>query len=369
MGAASLPPEDLLTPCAVYCYNRKPYDNVSASAPMNLKSLARTLGISKTTVSRALNGYPEVNVLTRERVLKAAKEAGYEANPMARSLAVGRTNVFGIIYPLRPSDLGDPMFLDVVGGMSAALEKRKMNLIIAPVSSTNELLSYQHMVRGRRVDGLVVSRTLVHDERIDYLIKAGFPFVAHGRTELKQAYAWFDYDNEAGIGLACGHLFAHGHRRIALISAPLDLNFAAQRRSSFVACMQQAGLAVDPQYLPSDSIDRRTGYQAMQQLLACSPRPTAVIVDNHLSGVGALRALLDAGIEVGKDMSVIVWGSIQDRLMSLELTTIDQPDPSLAGAKMTEMLSALVDGTPPEQLQVLWQPVLLPGETVGPCPD
>ena len=72
---------------------------------MNLKSLARNLGISKTTVSRALNGYPEVNVLTRERVLAAAKEAGYEPNPMARSLAVGRTNEFGIIYPLLPSDL------------------------------------------------------------------------------------------------------------------------------------------------------------------------------------------------------------------------------------------------------------------------
>ncbi|RSZ59359.1 LacI family DNA-binding transcriptional regulator [Massilia atriviolacea] len=335
---------------------------------MNLKSLARTLGISKTTVSRALNGYPEVNVHTRERVLAAAKEAGYEANPMARSLAVGRTNVFGIIYPLLPSDLGDPMFLGVVGGMSAALEKSKMNLIIAPVSPQNELPSYEQMVRGRRVDGLVVSRTLVHDERIAYLVKKGFPFVAHGRTELKQAYAWFDYDNEAGIGLACAHLIEHGHRRIALVSAPLELNFACQRKNSFIACMTQAGLAVDPRHLVENTLDRRTGYQAMQELLACSPRPSAVIVDNHLSGVGAVRALLDAGIDIGKDMSVIVWGSIEDSLVGSNVTTIDQPGPTEAGAKMTEMLSALVAGTPPAQLQVLWQPVLLPGATVGRCP-
>ncbi|ATQ73599.1 LacI family transcriptional regulator [Massilia violaceinigra] len=334
---------------------------------MNLKSLARTLGISKTTVSRALNGYPEVNVHTRERVLAAAKEAGYEANPMARSLAVGRTNVFGIIYPLLPSDLGDPMFLGVVGGMSAALEKSKMNLIIAPVSPKNELPSYEQMVRGRRVDGLVVSRTLVHDERIAYLVKKGFPFVAHGRTELKQPYAWFDYDNEAGIGLACAHLIEHGHSRIALVSAPLELNFACQRKNSFIACMQAAGLAVDPRHLVDNTLDRRTGYQAMQELLACSPRPTAVIVDNHLSGVGAVRALLDAGIEIGKDMSVIVWGSIEDSLVGSNVTTIDQPGPNEAGAKMTEMLSALVAGTPPAQLQVLWQPVLLPGATVGRC--
>ncbi len=335
---------------------------------MNLNSLARTLGISNTTVSRALNGYPEVNVLTRERVLAAAKEAGYEANPMARSLAVGRTNVFGIIYPLLPSDLGDPMFLGVVGGMSAALEKSKMNLIIAPVSPQNELPSYEQMVRGRRVDGLIVSRTLVHDERIAYLVKKGFPFVAHGRTQLKQPYAWFDYDNQAGIRLACEALFAHGHQRIALISAPLQFNFACQRRDSFEECMREAGLAVDPRYLAGNSLDRRTGYQAMQDLLACSPRPTAVIVDNHLSGVGAVRALLDAGIEIGRDVSVIVWGSIEDSLVGANVTTVDQPNPNGAGARMTEMLSALVAGTAPGELQVLWQPVLLAGATVGRCP-
>ena len=336
---------------------------------MNLKSLARALGISKTTVSRALNGYPEVNVHTRARVLAAAKEAGYEANPMARSLAVGRTNVFGIIYPLLPSDLGDPMFLSVVGGMSAALEKSKMNLIIAPVSAQNELPSYEQMVRGRRVDGLVVGRTLVHDERVAYLVKKGFPFVTHGRTELAQPYAWFDYDNEAGIGLATACLLAHGHRRIALISAPLELNFARQRKNSFIACMSEAGLAVDPQYLVDNTLDRRTGYQAMQQLLACTPRPSAVIVDNHLSAVGAVRALLDAGIEIGKEISVIVWGSIEDSLVGSNVTTIDQPDAGGAGAKMIEMLSALLAGTPPSELQVLWQPVLLPGSTVGYCPD
>jgi LacI family transcriptional regulator len=334
---------------------------------MNLKSLANLLGISKTTVSRALNGYPEVNGRTRERVVAAAKAAGYQPNPMARSLAVGRTNVFGIIYPLLPTDLGDPMFLDVVGGMSEALELAKMNLIIAPVSPQNEQPSYQQIVRGRRVDGLVVGRTLVHDERIAYLSKSGFPFVAHGRTVMKAPYAWFDYDNAAGIKLALDCLLGRGHQRIALLSAPLELNFAAQRRDSFVAAMNAAGLAVDPRYLIPDTLDRRTGYQGMQQLLACSPRPTAVIVDNHLSGVGAVRALLDAGVTIGKEISVIVWGSMADTLAGSNVTTIDQPEPRRAGARMVEMLQAIIDGTPPGELHELWQPVLLPGETVGPC--
>ena len=270
-----------------------------------------------------------------------------------------------MIYPLQPSDLGDPMFLGVVGGMAAALEKSKMNLIIAPVSAQNELPSYQQMVRGRRVDAPVVSRTLVHDPRIAYLLKAGFPFIAHGRTHIKQPYAWFDYDNDAGIRLACERLLGLGHERIGLIGAPLEFNFARQRRDSFTACMQRASLAVDPLHLVADTLDRRSGYQAMQQLLATSPRPTAVIVDNHLSGVGAVRALLDAGVGIGTGMSVIVWGSVEDTLVGSNVTTIDQPGADKAGAKMVEMLSAVVHGADPAALQVLWQPALLAGSSVG----
>jgi LacI family transcriptional regulator len=335
---------------------------------MNLKNLADALGVSKTTVSRALNGYPEVNARTRERVLAAARESGYVANPLARSLAVGRTNVFGIIYPLLPSDLGDPMFLSVVGGMSAALEHDGKNLIIAPVSPHKELPSYEQMVRARRVDGLVVGRTRVHDERIAFLAKHKFPFVAHGRTESPTPYAWFDYDNEAGMRLACDHLLALGHQRIALISAPLELNFARQRSDSFGACMRRAGLAVDPAHLVDNSLDRRAGYQAMQQLLASSPRPSAVIVDNHLSAVGAVRALLDAGIALGREMSVIVWGGIEDSLLGTNLTKIDLPDIDKAGAKLAAMLTAVVGGADPAKVNELWQPVLVPGESVGPCP-
>lgn len=336
---------------------------------MNLARLANHLGMSKTTVSRALNGYPEVNVRTRERVLKAAKEVGYQANPMARSLALGRTNVFGIIYPLLPTDLGDPMFLDVVAGMSAALEAVNKNLIIAPVSPAAEQPAYQQIVRGRRVDGLVVGRTLVRDERVAFLSKAKFPFVAHGRTELNAPYAWFDYDNEAGIRMAMERLLGLGHQRVALISAPLELNFARQRKDSFIAALAAAGLAADPRYLIDNTLDRRSGYQAMQQLLACSPRPTAVIVDNHLSGVGAVRALLDAGMEIGKDTSMIVWGSMADTLAGANVTTIDQPDPRKAGARMVEMLLALINGTPAAELQELWQPVLQEGSTVGPVTE
>ena len=332
---------------------------------MNLKSLARSLGISKTTVSRALNGYPEVNARTRERVLAAAQAAGYEANPMARSLAVGRTNVFGLIYPTGASDLGDPMFLNVVGGISAALEPLRRHLIIAPVNGSNEVGAYEQMVRSRRVDGLVVSRTQVNDGRIAYLAQAGFPFVAYGRTTLDQPYAWLDVDHAGGIQAALTHLREHGHERIGFLGAPQQYHFAAARRAAFDAGMAAAGLHVHPGHATEGGMDARTGYQAMSHLLQSSPRPSAVIVDNHLSGSGVVRALLDAGLVPGRDLSVVVWGGLEDNLLDLAVTAIEPADPELVGAKLVEMLSALVGGTPAAELQCELPVTLRPGATVS----
>lgn len=331
---------------------------------MNLKSLAKNLGVSETTVSRALNGYPEVSERTRQRVLAAAEAVGYRPNPMARSLASGRTNVIGIIHALQPNDLADPMFMQIVGGAVDALEAKQMDLIMAPVSPQHEMRAYQHMVKERRVDGLIVGRTHLYDERIAYLAQRGLPFVAHGRTRVNAPHAWFDYDNEAGMRLAVQHLLAHGHQKIALISAPLTMNFARQRFDSFQFNLQAAGLTPNPALLIENTNDRRSGYLAMQRILNTQPRPSAVIIDNHMSGVGAVRALLDAGVMIGRQMSVIVWGKMEDSLAGYHVTTIDQPHPDRAGAKMIEMLLELQKGRPPTELQELWAPVLLPGETV-----
>jgi LacI family transcriptional regulator len=143
------------------------------------------------------------------------------------------------------------------------------------------------------------------------------------------------------------------------------MNFAAQRRASFLATRAAAGLSPDPRHLVDDCIDRRAGHAAAQALLAATPRPTAIVVDNHLAGVGAVRALLDAGIAIGRDISLIVWGSMADTLAGIDVTTIDQPSPRAAGARMADMLLALINGKPAASLHELWQPTLLAGATVA----
>jgi LacI family transcriptional regulator len=335
---------------------------------MNLKDLAQNLGMSQTTVSRALNGYPEVSAQTRERVIAAAAAAGYRPNPVARRLATGRADAIGIIYPLMAADLGDPYFLEVVGGMTEVLGKADMDLMIASASQGDEVRTYERMIEGRRIDGMVVARTKLDDPRLQYLMKKRIPFVAYGRSNLPGPYAWFDLDTEAGVRIAVERLVSLGHRRIALLSGPPELFFVQQGRKGYLGAMADAGLQVDPSYMVDGELNSVGGHTRMMRLLACSPRPTAVVVDNQICGVGAMRALLDAGIAIGSDMSIIINdGSPPDPLMGYNVTATESAKPHAIGIKIIELMLALLNGEPLENLQVLWKPVLKVGNSDGPC--
>ena len=141
---------------------------------VNLKALSDALGLSRTTVSRALNGYDDVSEATRERVARAAREMGYVADPTARRLATGRADVIGIVYPFGAGDLGDPRFGEVVAGITERLAERNLDFIIASARPNAELDTYRRIVDGKLVDGLIVARTRVDDPRIAYLQKSAF---------------------------------------------------------------------------------------------------------------------------------------------------------------------------------------------------
>ncbi|MBL8507833.1 MAG: substrate-binding domain-containing protein [Chitinimonas sp.] len=337
---------------------------------MDLKALAAHLNLSATTVSRALNGYSDVSAKTRQRVVEAAQALGYQPNPVARSLAMGRANAIGIVYPLEADDVADPRFLQVVSGLTEGLMEVNMDLLLASATHKGELDTYDRLVHGRRVDAFIVARTLCQDERIDYLQQAGVPFLAYGRSADCQAYPWFDFDNEAGSVLAVARLAGLGHRHIGYIHASLHYNFAHQRHAGFLRGMAEAGLPVASPWLLQAGLARRSGYQAMIGLLDQPQRPRAVIVDNNLAGVGAVRALLDRGIVMGRDISVIVYDGIPpDTLLTQHITSVVQPTQHSTGKHMATLMSRLLAGGHPlSELQMLCQPELQAGDSDGPAP-
>ena len=333
---------------------------------MNLRQLSALLKLSPTTVSRALNGFPEVSAETRERVREAAALHGYRANTVARRLATGRTDSIGIIYPFEPTDLGDPVFLDIIAGVTEGLGEAGMDLVIVSASRENEMDTYQRVVSGGRVDGLIVARTLVTDPRLQFLQEKDFPFVAHGRSELARPYAWFDYDNEVGMRLAVERLLSLGHRRIASISAPLAMNFAAQRRTGFLAGLAECEVECPAEYLVEGGLTPQHGVEAMQSLLALPEPPTAVVVDNNVAAVGVMQCLRHAGLRAGHDLSIIVFGGLPSfHGEETDISAVVQPQPRHAGHMLARLMLARLAGKAPEELTCLWEPLLADGSSTA----
>jgi LacI family transcriptional regulator len=252
--------------------------------------------------------------------------------------------------------------------MSERFAQSGLDLLIISAAPNAELAAYERAIAGRRVDAFVVARTRVDDERLALLHASGTPFVAYGRSaRFTPPYAWFDFDNVAGGRIGAERLIRFGHRRIGYLGAPSSYNFAAQRFEGFSAALRDSGLALDPASVLTAALDRRSGYGAMQQLLASAEPPTAMFIDNHLAGVGAAHAAINAGLELGRDLSVIVYDGLgPDSVIRQSITSIDQPTPTLAGAVLADLVLARLRGEAPDALQRLFMPTLRAAHSDGP---
>ncbi len=341
---------------------------------MDLKQLAQELGLSMTTVSRALNGYPEVAARTRDRVIAAAREHGYRPNANARRLATGKTESVGLILPLGFDRFADPFYLDLVAGIGERLQRAGIDLLVtAAASETDEMRAYQRFVDGGRVDCLVLPLTRSNDPRIAYLQDRGAPFVVYGRTEAAKPYAYLDIDNEAAFDAATTRLLDKGHRRIALINERTDFNFARHRDAGYRAALARAGVPVDPALVAVAAMTDDTADHATRALMAMADPPTALLVGGGRATVGVLRALQDLGLAAGRDVALIGFaddprGFVGVTPAGLTVTHMVQPTRRCA-ERLADMALAIMDGADESGLQELWLPDFVVGDTDCPPPQ
>jgi LacI family transcriptional regulator len=350
-------------------YKRKLGVRTFGNFEVNIKQLAKTLELSISTVSRALNGYTDVNAQTRLRVQEAAATFGYQADAGARRLVRGSTDAIGMVYASSVDSLGNPQFADMTHGLSKCLETSRMDLLLAVAEDDHEVHIYDRLFKGGRVDAVVVPNTRVQDNRITYLQSKGHPFVAYGRTQSSADYSWVDFDNDHCSELAVEHLWALGHRSFAYVHADLELNYAFERHRGFQRAIATAGLQCPLSHVIGDVIDRRTGAQAVKQLLALPNFPTAIVVDNNLGGVGVLQGLMDAGLKVGHDVSVVVHGDIPVNFLNtgLLVTTVQQPTPRETGADLAALVLKVLSKPQDGPYHILKKSALVVGTTSGPA--
>lgn len=279
---------------------------------MNLKELATLLGLSQTTVSRALNGYPEVSETTRARVLAAAKTHHYRPSNRAKALATGRSMAIGHVLPTSTShELVNPIFADFIAGASETYTQAGYDLVLSVVGEAEEEARYRDLAAKRIVDGLIVQAPSPDDRRIPLLKEIGIPFVVHGRaSEIDTDYAWVDINNLRAFRRATDFLLDLGHRRIALINGLETLDFAVRRRTGFEEGLADRGLSPDPALMVSGEMTEQFGYRSARTLLALPDPPTAILTSSTIIAFGVRRAIDEQGRKLGRDLSLITYDDV-----------------------------------------------------------
>ncbi|AFZ69734.1 substrate-binding domain-containing protein [Deinococcus peraridilitoris] len=336
---------------------------------MNLKRLSHHLGLSATTVSRALAGYNDVNEETRQRVIEAAREFNYQPNRAAQRLRLGKSDAIGLVLPVPPQQFASPFFSELIAGIGEVLAQAGLDLLVtACPPGPQETEYYRRMIQGKRVDGAIVVRTRVHDERVTFLQTAGVPFVTHGRTKTNVPYAYLDVDGERGFYEAARFLLELGHTRIALINAPEPLSIHAVRHAGYVRALRETGLELNPALLFTGDLDEVGGHRAAEVLLKGPNPPTAFLCVNDLTAFGVMHGVADLGLQVGKDVSVIGYEDLPfARYSNPPLTTLSTSSRK-AGQHLARMQLQLLSGVSPAELQELWAPELVLRASHAPVP-
>ncbi len=341
---------------------------------MKLKELSTLLGLSPTTVSRALNGYPEVSEETRARVVAAANRHHYRPNARAIRLATGRAMAIGhVIAVSTKNEIVNPVFADFIAGAGETYSRRGYDMLLSVVNDADEAQAYRELKSRGTVDGVIVHAPRAADHRIALLHEIGLPFVVHGRaTGAPLPYTWLDVNNRRAFQRATDFLLDLGHRRIALINGLEFMDFALRRRAGYEAALQDRGLTPDPALMHSDEMTETYGFRAASKLLDLAEPPTAFLVSSMIPAIGVRRAVQDRGLKLGRDVSVVTHDDVLSYLRNgddVPIFTATRSSVREAGRLAAEMLlDRIAHPDQPPQTRML-EAELMVGQSTGPAPQ
>lgn len=343
---------------------------------MNLRELAESLGLSQTTVSRALNGYPEVREETRRRVEAAARAANYAPNSRARRLATGRSMAIGHVMTLSGrEEMVNPIFSDFLAGAGEVYAREGYDLLLSMAPRGGAERAYRQMASNGSIDGVMIQGPKDHDPRIALMQELGVPFLVHGRSAGMDGYSWLDVANIRGFRRATEFLLDLGHRRIALINGPEVYDFASRRRKGFEEALAARGLSPDPDLMTQGLMTEGYGYEAAGKLLDRTDAPTAFLVSSVVPAIGVRRAAGERGMRLGRDVSLICHDDALSYLGN-EATAAPGGPPftatrssiRAAGRRCAEILIARIADPDAPPTQELWEAELTLGRSTGPAP-
>ncbi len=328
---------------------------------VTIRDIAKHLNLSIGAVSRALDGYPDISAETRSRVQQAARELGYVPNRAARQLRRQRTDTIGFVLPAQTPRFSDPFFSEFLAGLGDEAARNRLDLIISSASAAEEAEQrlYQSWVQGQRVDGMVLNRVRLQDWRVQYMTGAHFPFSGLEFSRDGADYPGVEVEAVESTAALVAHLARRGFKRMGFIGGPPELVIQDERMSGFLAGLARAGLAFDPQWSAHCDMTSSGGYQAAKRLCQLAELPNALVCINDEAAIGAMRALGEQGLHVGRDVAVTGFDGVQvSAFTQPTLTTIDQPVYDIA-CLLVRMLVAEINHRPILERRVTLQPNII----------
>ncbi len=310
--------------------------------PVRLKDIAKELGVSAVTVSKALRDHPDIGQKTKDKILRRVKELNYRPNLTARSLVTGRSSLIGLVVP----DLIHPFFSEIAKALSAALRQKGYFLIVAssdsdPALEQNEI---EHMLQ-HRLDCLVVA-SCQKDAAGLRQVRTGGHLILLDRNFPGFSSNFVGIDDYKAGELAAEHLIAQGCRRLAHIRGPHN-NVGNRRAEGFLAALKRHGLETPDSYIletreSADAAGEALGAEALDRLMAQAQRPDGIFCFNDLLAVGAMMRALETGVRIPQELAIIGCGNYHYcNKLGVPLSSVDQGAVEI-GSRAAEMIASLI---------------------------
>jgi LacI family transcriptional regulator len=332
-----------------------------------IRDIADLAGVSIATVSRVLNGRPDVAPDTRETVLQVVRAQGFSTNRGARGLSSGRTGIIGLTLPL----VNDAFFGPILSGASEALYERDMRILLAPTlhEHDREVSLMERITRGT-TDGAILILPEESTEELLHLYELGYPFVVvDPREPPPEGIPCVAAMHAAGAKLATEHLLDLGHRHIGVVTGPTGWYANDERLIGFRAAMASAGLLPDAKLIAESDWSIPSGEVAAEHLLSFADPPTAIFAFNDNAAIGVLNAARRRGLRIPEDLSIVGFDdTFQAMIVTPHLTTVRQPLAEL-GRMGVSLLTRLLVGQRLDARRIELSTTLVVRDSTGPVPS
>lgn len=317
---------------------------------LTIRDVAQRAGVSVATVSRVLNGHPDVSDATREAVLQQIREDNFVTSRSARGLAGGRTGLIALTVPFMHPEY----FAQIMAGAAEALYERDARFVLCPTAHEHDReVSLLGRVMHGTTDGAVLILPSESNDELMRLRRHGYPFVVvDPSVPLDPDIPTVAAANWAGARTATEHLLALGHRQIAAVSGPANWSASMDRIAGYHSALTAAGLPARTEQVVESDFTVEGGYRVAKDLLQMADPPTAIFALNDNMATGVLLAAKEVGYDVPQDLSVVGFDDIAlATVSSPALTTVRQPLLEM-GRMAASLLGRLIDEQPLEAMRL-----------------